>query len=326
MYNEFSARHLATLIGRETTWGTAVTADKDIGLVQSLSIDESNNLEVHHACGSASAQAITAGDYEVGGDMEVKLQHGRLLEYLLGSVAHDATSTPDIKHTFTEADALKSFTLHDGYNATSDALQTYAGCILTNGTLSLDKTGVLMLKAGFIAKTVADTTTASAAVLSMLAPHPHYFATLSTGAAGAEVAVNRVQNFEFSVNNFSGGEPRDYSVGSRLAQSAVANSRILDFKFGMIFGDQVQYEKFLGSTSPSATSTPTIPSVLLNVTNGVAAASGLRQVYLKLLTGSFNESKKSVRIGEYVTSEFTGKAVALSNFYLYDSVTEANWG
>lgn len=49
----FHAKHHTFLIGLESTFGTAVTADKDIGLVQSFSPVDKRTIEEVYASGSS---------------------------------------------------------------------------------------------------------------------------------------------------------------------------------------------------------------------------------------------------------------------------------
>ena len=83
------------LAGTETTYGTAVTADKDLGLIQSVTPTDSNNLRRLYALGSRDLQEQVAGQHTSSLSITSKYQHGRIFEYITGAtVGHDATDTP----------------------------------------------------------------------------------------------------------------------------------------------------------------------------------------------------------------------------------------
>jgi len=52
------------LIGQESTFGTAVTADKDVGLVQSTSPTDTRELIEVYASGSREIQEIVAAKFK----------------------------------------------------------------------------------------------------------------------------------------------------------------------------------------------------------------------------------------------------------------------
>jgi len=321
----YTSKHAYVLIGQESTWGTPVTADKDVGLVQNLTMNESNNLKEIHAITTVATQAIVAGKYTAAGTLEANFQHGRLLEYVFGSVAH-AETTGDWKHTYSEADALPSFTLEDGYNSTSDSVQTYAGCRITSATIGLDLDGVITLSAEFVAKTVADTTSASSSVVSSLAPLPSYSASLKTGTDSSEATVAEVQTARITINNNAGGEANIWGIGSRLATGSEPNGRTYEFAFTLGFSNQTEYELFLGGTSPAGTSTPTVNSLVFNANNGVTLGSGRLELNIELANVSYESVSKKTSVGSYILLDVTGKATGIqANTFSVDTITSTLW-
>jgi len=309
----------ATLIKKESTYGSAETPDVDVGLVQSLSFDESNTLQQHKTLGARATQQVSAGAFEISGSMTVHFQHGRLLELITGgTVTHDDSDTPDIKHTYAEASQnLPGFTLHDGYNnAGGDVLQTYAGCMITDATIGVNYGEPVTITANFLAKTVADTTTATAASIDSLEVLRAEVATVTIGSQ-----VAGAQSFELKINN---NTARHMALGSRALQSATAGMVDYEFTFTCQFLNQTEYERFLGSSSP-ASGTPSDFTVVLNVTNGVAAGSGLRQLHITLNNASYGTSGRPVNVGdEMIVQTFTGVCKSLT-MYSYDDITSGNW-
>lgn len=320
----YHSKNAYALIGKETTYGTAVTADKDIGIIQNIAVTDKNNLMKIFSLSARNAQQLIATKFETGLDIELYLQHGRLLEYLFGSVTHDATNTPDYKHTYTEADDIPSFTLEDGFNSTSDAVLTYPGNKIVNATVSLAVNGILSLKATTIAKTVATTTTASSSVISTLPVLTSYQGDLKVGADGSEASLGEIQSFNLNVNNTAEGI---FGLNSRFLSKLQAKNRDYDFDFNMGFENLTEYARFLDGgtgTSPS-TSGITAASLVFDVTNGVAVGSGLREFYFKLGTVKYEEVGTPVKVGDFIFQDFKGQALNLASGYSYDNITDTAW-
>ena len=317
----YVGKHSYVLIGKESTWGTAVSCSKDIGLVQTVTLSEDNSLRRLHTIAKRNANQILAGRYATTLSIEALFQHGRLLEYAFGSVTH-TDGTTDAKHTFSEADTLPSFTMETGFNASSDTTLTFAGCKVNSLTLALSLEGQLTMRADLIAKTVATGTSASASVVSSLTTFPDYMATIKTGSEGGETALGNVQSLEFTIRNNL--EPLG-KLGSRLIQDLQANEREYEFAFTMAFSSKDEYERFLGGSSPTETSTPTIPSVIIDINNGVEADSGRRQIYIKLSNCSYSAVRTPVVIRGYILQDFTGWAESISEVYTYDNILSSNW-
>jgi hypothetical protein len=151
------------LISKETTWGTYVAATKDVGIVQSAPVNLKKTLTKQFGLGSSEMQALIQGKFEHSGSIEADLQHTRLLEFMFGTVAHDATDTPDIKHTFTFNETLPSFSLENAMNTTSDTVKKVEGCMAVVGRItvpSLDE--AVKISVDWVAENVNTDTTASA--------------------------------------------------------------------------------------------------------------------------------------------------------------------
>lgn len=319
----YKGTHCQVLIKKEAAYGTPVTPVYDCGgLVQALNVDEDNTLRRIYSIGHRNARDITAGSYSAKLSLEAHFQTGRLIEFAMGTVAHDITEAPDIKHTFTEADTLPSLTLEDGFNATSDEALTYAGCKVDSLTLGLALNGELSVRADLIAKTVAVTTSVQTEVISTLATHPDYFGSLKTGVLNTEATIGELQSIELTIRNMLA---RKDTLGSRLLSELQANEREYEFSFTMGFANDTEYKLFLGGAAPTATSTPSIPSVIIDINNAVALKSGRRQVYVKLTNCSYSTVGNKTVVNGYTYQDFVGWAESVSSMYSYDNITEANW-
>ena len=126
------------LIAKETTWGTGETPDKDLGLIIS-DISNPNTREVTESKGISSieTQKVTGGIYDYGVTVSGDFQHGRLLEYVLDTVAHVET-TSDWKHTFTISNTPPSGTIETGNNLTTDSEMTTDSCLIESSEVSIE--------------------------------------------------------------------------------------------------------------------------------------------------------------------------------------------
>ena len=306
----------ATLIGLETDYGTPVAGTLDVGLVQSLSFDEKNALATHHNLGARGPLSITAGTYEGTGSLTTQFQHGRLIDYAMGAVSHDATKDPDFKHTFTIGTSLPSFSLHDGYNASTEVLQTYNGCMVTDQTFNVALNEPITMTTNFLYKSVDDLTTASAAVIDTLPVLKANQATMTISSA-----IAGVQSFEFKISTGAGSHK---TLGSREIASATAGMVDYDFTATLQFLNQTEYERFLGSTTPSTTQ-PSDFTISLNASNSVTAGSGRREIDISLANAQYDTAGRAVNVGdEMVVQTFVGKGKT-ATIFCYDDIAEASW-
>jgi len=321
----YVGKHAYILVGKESSYGTPVTCAKDLGLIQSFTPSDDNSYRREHTIAKRNAQNLIAGNFVSTATLEFLLQHGRIFEFVFGgTTTHDDTNTPDIKHVFAEGDTLPSMTLEDGVNSTSDVTMTYAGVKVNNLTLSLALGDSIRVRADLMAKTVATGTSASSAVISSLATHPYYFATLKTGADGNETTQANVQSFELTIRNNL--EPQ-YGLGSRLLTNLIANERHYEFSFTLGFQSKTEYELFLGGSSPDTDGSPTIPSLIFNANNGVTAGNGRREINIDFSDAVYTTTRKPVVIHGYILQDFTGwaKSITSNNTWVYDNISESNW-
>lgn len=319
----YDSTHGYILIGKETTQGTPVACTKDVGLVQNFAPNEVRNYTRIHSISQRNAVQLLAGQYDAKGTLETTLQHGRLLTYLFGTAAHVET-TSDWKHTFSEADALSSMTLEDGYNASSDIVKTYSGGMISSATLSFDMSGALTMSADLLFHKPTTSTSASSAVISTLPVHPFSWMSLKTGADGSEVTNTGVMSGSITVvNNLE----KLYGIGSVLPEEIMPGLRTYEFEFRMKFKDKVDYELFLGGTTPTATGGGSIPSLIFNSNNGIALGSGRREFNIDFSDAVYDAYDKPLKVGEVIYQTFRGMATKITpdNTWFVDSITSALW-
>ena len=133
------------LIGKETTWGTAVTADKDVGIVTDISDNLTREVIQNQGISSLETQNVTDGVVDIAQVLTLDFQHGRLCEYIFGTVGHAETSG-DWKHTFTVNNVAPSLTGESGDNLAVDAVLASAGMLVDNAEFTVGLNQSLQLK------------------------------------------------------------------------------------------------------------------------------------------------------------------------------------
>ena len=305
------------LIGYEdTAYGTAATADKNIGFVQSLNMTDRNSLERVHAVGARNAQALVPKIYEVTGSVDVVYQNGRLLAYAVGTDEDAEVTDPDYSHTLAEADALSSFTLKASHDAAADLVRTYTGCVVNSIRLSGDMNSPLKMSADLLAQSLTVATSGAGTYTpdTTQVPAPQ-FGSFKIGAEAGEEAILQVQNFEFTLNN---NIEMVGAVGNRLRRAAVPKTRTYDFRLsaalttdsGASTQDSMeQLQILLGSTTPQSSLTE--KSVIIEYDNGVAGGSGQRKLTADFDGFLYDEATVNTPVEGIVTIDLSGMAKSL---------------
>ena len=316
------AKHNTILIGKESQFGNAVSATKDVGLVQSFTPSDKRTIEEVYGAGSRQVQELVAAKSEISWDVDVNFQNGRLLEYVYGGVGHALTSS-DTKHTFTIATTLPSMTIEDSFNTTSDNVFIYDGSKINSSTINLDTNAVLKLSAsGFSQGSSTATGAASAAVISSLAVLHYKHATLSTGTADSETSVGKLQTFNLVVENNI--ELIDAS-GTFVTQEMVEAALKISFDFTIMFENQTEYDIFQGGTTPQQS--PAKKGVEFNANNGVNLGSGRREFNAQFTEFLYEDVGTPVNVGESVIQSFKGIAtdIGTNGVFSVDNIAEAAW-
>ncbi len=319
----YDSTHGYILTGKENTQGSPVGCDKDIGLVQNFAPNETRNYMRIHSISQRNAVQLIAGKYDAKGTLEIYIQHGRIFELLFGSVSHTET-TGDWKHVFSEADTLPSITLEDGYNSSSDIVKKYAGGMISSATINFGMDAPLSLSADLLFHKPTTSTSAQSAVISTLPVHPFSWMSLKTGADGSEVTNTGVISGSITViNNLE----KLYGIGSVLPEEIMSGLRTYEFEFRMKFKDKVDYELFLGGSTPTATGGGSIPSLILNSNNGTALGSGRREFNIDFSDAVYDAYDKPLKVGETIYQTFRGMATKItsSNTWFVDNISSANW-
>ena len=305
----------SVLIGKETTWGTAVSATKDVGLTQGINDITNREVIQSSGLGAVEVQKITTGSVTTAGSMVIQLQHGRVFEYLVGAES-EGSSGSDFKHTFTIADVPPSFSLESGENAASETKLIYEGCLAIGAELSIILNGVLTLRFDFAGEIPRSTNTASAPVLDNLPVFPQALVDIKLNTVSATMVQSASITF---IKTFI----PVHGMKSNLAQAAFTTDLKFEFKAVLGFTGVTLQELGIGGTDPPGTADPTGIEFEINADNGTAYGSGQRNIQCVLENCQFTKTEKISAIGAVTFLDLAGNGT-LKTLISVDDITGLN--
>lgn len=316
----FHSKQNTFLIGKESSasYGTPVSTVKDLGLIQSVTPANKREYTKVRAAGSREIQELVAGKSEIGLDVEVFIQNGRIFELLFGTKDSSNETTGDWKHIFSIGTTVPSFTAEYSFNAATDAVFKSDGLKFNSGVISIDQGGILKFVGTATGQSVTTSTTASVAVISTLNVLAYKHLTLATGTIDSEASVGKLQSF--SITYDQGNTPVD-AAGTFEVQEVVGGDSEFTFEFSMMFENLTQYALFLGSTTPQ--SQPTATGLEVNANNGIVLGSGRREFNLQLTGVQYEEPGTPLAVGEVIVQTFRGTALGLgtNKCFVVDTVS-----
>jgi len=227
----------------ESTWGTAVVPDVDIGLLEATgNINQTQNVEQNYGSGSRLNNQLTYGKHAVSGSLSGKLLNGKLIAYALGTDTPSGSSPTT--HTIGVSDTtdISSFTLGQYHVATDKGL-VVNGCRINDISLTLDTSGILEGTFNWIGQEVvplASTVGVRPAVAQSVLPS--YVGTVSWNAAEIECKA-----FSFNYGNSLGDD--EYSIGDRRRKAITQGAVDISGSFTLVFEDFTEYEDFQSTWS-----------------------------------------------------------------------------
>lgn len=315
-----SATHYI-LIGEESTFGTPVTADKDIGIIQSFNANENNSSIIVEGSSSRETQQLSVGQFNCEPSFEYLYQHGRFFEYLFGGTTVHAQSSNDWKHTFAMGNYLTGFTLESGFNKDTDVVSKYTSCYINTLEIRLELNGLIRCSATCIGQKPVNNASASSAVVSTIPVFSSYSGSLSTGTDSSEVEVTPIDSFSITFDN------RLVSIegaNSRFKTDIVPGVMRITYEFTKTFDTVTEYQRFLGGTSPSS-GDPTEFSLIFNANNGVSLGSGRRELNIDIATNQYESYGHAVTLNGKITQTFRGVGLAITDFFTVDNISSSNW-
>jgi len=266
--------------------------DQTIGLVQSVSPTETNNLiKIRTMGGSRDFSNIVPGKFEISGSFDYFMQGGAFLRQAIGEDTGTTTTIDSGPRVHTGAsyvhimgsaasptsDCFPSFTLEftdnentcgatDGANSLK---RRYTGCRVNSLTISATVDEPLSVSCDWIAQNVLVSTAAPTSVATPTTdPYVFYqgavYSTTGTISyrtvieAASEIA--EVNSFDFSISNNL--EPTWYIAGTTNAHQSrrgikdlVVKGREYDASLNLHFKNKTMYQRFLGAASATGPQT-----------------------------------------------------------------------
>src|SRR3990172_9099823 len=162
----------AYLIGKETTAGTAVTCDKDIGVITNVSPSLTREAVIARGISSIEQHSNYVGMTDASHSVTLQVQHARMFEFIIGTATHGSSGS-DWKHTFTVSSSPSTFTRESGVNISTDIGQRSTYNMIESATLSIALNGLLGLDFTAKGKTPSALATVPAHSVSTLGLFPH---------------------------------------------------------------------------------------------------------------------------------------------------------
>jgi hypothetical protein len=292
------------LIGKESAWGTAVSATKDCGLVIDT-VETPAEREVMGSKGMSSPadQFITAGIATQGMSLSGEYQHGRLLEGIFGSVS-DGNNGSDYLHTFTIGTTSPSYTIETGNNLAVDTTLAANGQLVERAELSIALNEKLKLGLEFKGKKAVIGSTAAAAILSTLPVYPHALVTVSLNSIAATECQNAKITVTKTVSRSGGISSNDYQQGH-------ATTIEFDYSATLGFETKIFHDLFWNGT---------IHEFDITASNGIAYGSGKRGVQWTLWSCNASSMNERASVGNLTFIDVSGKGI-LKQAYSWDNIT-----
>jgi len=325
MVNVISGRTGRLTMARETTWGTAVTADRVVGHVQSVSNNTTQEASNTSSMGQAQSASVNAGTVTPGGSVEVATTNGRLLEYaIFGGTTSNVDTSRDCTHTFVWSNELPSETIELGYDEATDSIERYEGSFFKNASIGFGGINEpLKFKGDFVSEDlITDQTSLVSYTVPTTRPLMGYQASLSLGGS----SVDYVQSWEVSVNRNS---KVGHAMGSR--KPAFGGSHQAEVTFKATIGTPVgsgsmtQLNRLLGAGTGITAAEPSPFAAVFSANNGVTLGSGRHAISLTLGTNSQMASiSRQSQVGDFVMTDISGIGILGTTTYV-DQVLAANW-
>jgi hypothetical protein len=302
------------LVGWESEYGTAVSADKDVGIVTDISERSSNEAIATRGMSSRDLDQIDMGNFSHTIDLTCQYQHARLIDLALGAVAHSGTEDP-YTHTCTGADDINSFTLEVGLNGTTDDSVMYDGCKINSLTISQDLGGVVTMRAEIFAQDVTTDTSAGTAVVDTLPVLPSGYTTVNTGDAIAQCRA-----FEITINN---NLDKVYKMGSFEHENLLEMARDYTFRFTAAYTDIKERGRFYaGSNSATTPTTTSFAGFNTTITTDLAASN--RSLVSTLTDCHYQEWSRPISVGGVILQEMSG-VFRTASIVGEDDIASASW-
>lgn len=303
-----SAVQYVFMIGQESTKGTAVTCDKDVGIVKDVSNNPTREIIESKSISDIKVVNNYEGNKEGAHSVTFEYQHGRIFSYIFGAPSH-ANSGTDYKHTFTVDNDPLTYTAQSGCNiSTTDVGLQSTFCTVESAEISIEQNQILTIKVTSKSKFPTVLSTVPTHSTSTLTAFP----SSKVGVYINSVRATNVQNFSIKVtktlevvHDLCSADPTDLEVvGIKV-----------EFSGKLAFDASTYHTHFVSNN---------VTEVRLLADNGVAYGSGKRGMDLKLDTIVMGNMDEAASVGSVVFIDISGSA-KFKSLDTYDNIAGASW-
>jgi len=282
-----------------------------------VSIARNNNAERIVGVGARNATATINKQYSGTATINGALTNAYWLLGILGKVVN-AGAADAYTHTYTEANALPSFTLKNGQNVgTTDVEAVLLGCRVNTFTMTAAVNEALKfsIEAPYRYETVGTELTTDVPDVEPVFTFAHGSIELPDGTV-----IAAVQSFELTINN---NLESIYSVGSRFMTNQVGKNREYNFNITAAFKDYTAlmtrfFNGTASATAPDAGTGTEIATLELTFTNDDGDILDFNFTGIHL-----NEETLPSNVNEVVKENVTGWARACANVIYTNDVETA---
>jgi hypothetical protein len=313
----------------ESTFKTAVAANKVFGVKQKMTRSSKNNIQRLFSLGQRYASNLVSTAYDGTISMEFQLSNPWFLRGIFGNAPFHVAGTPDLFYfvdtenvnasaAINLANNIPSLTIENWIDmesiASADPKSTFVGCVVDGATISASQGEVVSVSLDMLYADESYNRSAAYAQPATVTDSydPFIFAdgTLkidsSANGTGGTVIAN-VTNVELSFRN---NMELLKALGLRAASAKVAKQFECDIKMSVLFDlTRDLLEKFLGNTTDATFNT--IPragaiETTLNLTfdNGLSGDSQ-RSIIFNITNVKIEESSFSLAVEDPITQEIS---------------------
>ncbi|MGG1219349.1 phage tail tube protein [Priestia endophytica] len=225
--------------GKETSFGEKASAPTNwIGIVQSFSPEEENNMQTQYGLGSRNFLQSKIGSKNYSGSIEYLVQDIGMLEFALGGKVENTDGTID----YVEKNDLPSLTFSSGFLGSTNFIRDYVGCKVDTLTITAEKEEALTAELEFMAKDMIEGTNGTAPVADTSSYFSFYEGKVKIN--GVEQAL--VEEFELEISN---GLEGLFAINGEMTVARIQEgNREYSLSVSFVFEDTAQFELFKKGT------------------------------------------------------------------------------
>lgn len=298
--------------GYEATYASAATGTRTFGQGTKLTISRKNNIERIYGLGARNATAHVAKKYEGSASIEFVMCNASWLRAVLGTVADAGAGPSSYTHTYSEANALQSFSIVNGTNIGDlDYVSVLTGAKVASATITAAQGEVIKCKIEALYKTETLATSGLGAQVTET-ESPYTFAEGSLQLPSGST-IGNVQTVELTINN---NLEMLWGLGSRLATTGVGKAREYNLRMTVVFSQNTDLlTKFLGNTAAPVAGTPAEQATCI-LTFTHAAGSSL---VITLANITFDTETLPLDVNEVIKEDVEGSALSMTSAVMTNS-------